>query len=105
MDAVQSTIEEVRRRLERAKASIKAELRDYPQPITACDAQYNHLARERREVGRALARLDEIARERASGGDPTAAMEALVRSLAEIGGDAAVEAGAGLEHRLRSGGI
>ena len=49
MEAVGRAVEEIRRCLEEAKASIKAELRDYPQPITACDAQYNHLAEERRK--------------------------------------------------------
>ena len=55
-------IEDVRQRLEAAKAAIKAEMHGYPRPITGCDAQYNRLADDRRLISGLLVRLDEIER-------------------------------------------
>lgn len=41
-----------------ARADLDAEIRDYPTPISGCDAQYNHLLAERRRVHAALEALD-----------------------------------------------
>ncbi len=49
---------EIRRRLERRKRALFAEIRGYPQPIAGCDAQYQHLADQRGAVTRELARLE-----------------------------------------------
>ncbi|MDP6709403.1 MAG: hypothetical protein QF893_23945 [Alphaproteobacteria bacterium] len=95
MDAVDQAIEEIRDRLAAAKAAIKDELRNYPQPITACDAQYNHLAEERRELSAEIARLDEIVR-RGAQQDPRAAIDGFLRSSAYIDDAAAGEILAGL---------
>ncbi len=48
----------VRRHLEGVNASVAAEIRGYPAPIPACDAQFNHLLEQRRALSRELARLD-----------------------------------------------
>jgi hypothetical protein len=98
MDAVERAVEEIKRCLEEAKASIKAELRDYPQPITACDAQYNHLAEERRQVSRTLARLEAIDREDASIADSARAIDALIQSSPHIDNEVARKIGAVLKH-------
>ena len=48
----------LRARLERTQAIVAAEIRAYPAPIPACDAQYNHLLARRAALSEALARLD-----------------------------------------------
>ncbi len=50
--------EAVRRHLEGVSASVAADIRGYPTPIPACDAQFNHLLEQRRALSRELARLD-----------------------------------------------
>ena len=42
-----------------AQAELIDEIRNYPTPISGCDAQYNHLLAERRRVHAALQALDE----------------------------------------------
>jgi hypothetical protein len=95
MDAVDHAIAEIRDRLAAAKASIKDELRNYPQPITACDAQYNHLAEARRALSSDLARLEEIVR-RGAQQDSRAAIDGFLRSSAYIDDAAADKILAGL---------
>ena len=41
-----------------ARASLAAEMSDYPTPISGCDAQFNHLVAERRRLARALQALE-----------------------------------------------
>ena len=53
----------LRRRLEALGQSVAAEIRTYPRPITACDAQFNHLLELRRLLPLELQRLDAAARE------------------------------------------
>ncbi len=48
----------LRARLERTQEAVAAEIRAYPPPIPACDAQYNHLLERREALSEALARLD-----------------------------------------------
>ena len=48
----------LRARLERMQEAVAAEIRTYPAPIPACDAQYNHLLERREALSEALARLD-----------------------------------------------
>lgn len=40
--------------LEAAKRLIAEEIRDYPTPVSGCDAQYNHLLSRRSQVSKAL---------------------------------------------------
>ncbi len=48
----------LRARLEHMQEAVAAEIRAYPPPIPACDAQYNHLLARRAALSKALARLD-----------------------------------------------
>jgi len=41
-----------------ARTELDSEIRNYPTPISGCDAQYNHLLAERRRVHAALEALD-----------------------------------------------
>ncbi len=53
----------LRRHLDALRAEVAAEIRSYPAPIPACDAQFNHLTEQRRLLALELERLD-AARER-----------------------------------------
>ncbi len=48
----------LRARLVRLQEAVVAEIRAYPAPIPACDAQYNHLLERRAALNEARARLD-----------------------------------------------
>ncbi len=45
-------------RLTQLREAVAAEIRAYPAPIPACDAQYNHLLERRTTLAAALASLD-----------------------------------------------
>ena len=47
-----------RRHLADARDALDAEIRDYPTPVSGCDAQYNHLLAERRRAHEALRVLE-----------------------------------------------
>lgn len=53
----QFAIVTARNALEQALSGISDQMRDYPTPISGCDAQYNHLIAERGRVRAALAAL------------------------------------------------
>ncbi len=48
-------------RIESLKEAVEAEIRSYPPPIPACDAQYNHLLELRRLLPQELRRLERAA--------------------------------------------
>ena len=66
--------ERLRQQLEALVESVTAEIRAYPPPITACDAQFNRLLELRRLVPLELQRLE------AAAGDPTMSVEAFLLS-------------------------
>lgn len=51
-------IQDARRSLAEARQALDMEIREYPTPISGCDAQYNHLLAERRRAHEALRVLD-----------------------------------------------
>ncbi len=48
----------LRARLVQTQEAVAAEIRAYPPPIPACDAQFDHLLERREALSKALARLD-----------------------------------------------
>jgi len=46
--------------LQHAYRLIDTEIRDYPTPISGCDAQFNHLIGERRKISDALNTLNSV---------------------------------------------
>ena len=48
----------LRARLAQLREAVAAEIRAYPAPIPACDAQYNHLLERRAALAEARSRLD-----------------------------------------------
>ena len=65
---------ELRRRLQLLAQEVGEEIHSYPSPITACDAQFNHLLALRRLLPQELERLDVAAR------SADASAEAFIRS-------------------------
>lgn len=61
--SISSAWSAIRRHLESEKSRVQEEIRNYPAPIPACDAQFNFLLEEREnlsaEVARVLALMDE----------------------------------------------
>jgi hypothetical protein len=55
---VDSDWDALRARLAQLQEAVAAEIRAYPAPIPACDAQYNHLLERRAALNEARARLD-----------------------------------------------
>jgi hypothetical protein len=64
---------DTRRRLLTLMREVGAEISAYPRPITACDAQFNHLLELRRMLPGEVARLE------AAAADPSASVEAFIR--------------------------
>ena len=64
---------DARRRLLALMREVGTEISAYPRPITACDAQFNHLLELRRMLPGELARLE------AAAADPSASVEAFIR--------------------------
>lgn len=48
---------EARAALNAARDMVRAEIRDYPTPVSGCDAQYNHLIGQRGAIDDALSAL------------------------------------------------
>ncbi len=55
---VDSDWDALRARLVQLQEAVAAEIRAYPAPIPACDAQYDHLLERRAALAAACARLD-----------------------------------------------
>lgn len=58
MDTYSDCLSVARAELAAARRLLDAEIRDYPTPISGCDAQFNHLLAERQRITEALAQLD-----------------------------------------------
>ena len=71
----------LRARLVQLQEAVAAEIRAYPPPIPACDAQFDHLLERREQLSEALARLD-AARE-----DGSRTLESFVAGLPGLDGD------------------
>lgn len=66
-------------RLERRRARIYEEIRAYPSPIPACDAQYNHLLEERSRIAFELREMAEVASACLESDNPMELVEAFLR--------------------------
>jgi hypothetical protein len=74
----------VRHRLQALMREVAEEIRTYPAPIPACDAQFNRLLELHRLLPEELARLDAAAR------DPSASVQAFIRA-SPCGGELALD--------------
>ena len=79
-DLIASLWEEIRSTLERRQEAIYEAIRDYPPPIPACDAHYNHLLEERTRIAGELGRVRHALSR--SDAPSTAELEAFVEASA-----------------------
>jgi hypothetical protein len=93
-DAAQPVWDAVRRHLESVKRPIDEEIRNYPPPIPACDAHFNHLLEERSRISRELVRLDTVREESATASEYIRAIDAFIASSPYIDDD--------VENRIRA---
>ena len=56
--ATDSRLERAVSELLAARADVTNELKDYPGPVSGCDAQFNHLISVRNAIGNALVALE-----------------------------------------------
>jgi hypothetical protein len=61
--AVRSICHEIRGHLQHKREQITTEIRNYPPPIPACDAQFNYLLEQRARIEQALSQLDALQKE------------------------------------------
>lgn len=50
----------IKRHLEEERHRIYREIRNYPPPIPACDAQFNHLLEQRKRISQELTELEQL---------------------------------------------
>ena len=79
-----SRIDAVRDHLLALKKPVDEEIRAYPPPIPACDAQFNYLLDRRAALSRALVRLDAILQEELPPAEEARALDAFIGSCAEF---------------------
>ncbi|MCB9148657.1 MAG: hypothetical protein H6641_07840 [Caldilineaceae bacterium] len=79
---VQQLCADVRALMVRKKEQIYAEIRAYPFPIPACDAQYNYLLEKRDRASQELQQLDALAAAQANPAATLAALKAVVAESA-----------------------
>jgi len=60
---IESVWKRIREHLENERLRVNEEIKNYPPPIPACDAQFNYLLEERARIGQELGRLEALARE------------------------------------------
>ena len=73
------------RRLDARLATVEQQIRHYPRPRPACDAQFNHLLEQRAAIPREIARLRAAAGAHPAGtGTADRALEEFVRSCPHL---------------------
>ena len=58
---IESILARIREHLHATRRRINQEIKDYPSPIPACDAQFNYLLEERAKISEEIKRLEAIA--------------------------------------------
>jgi hypothetical protein len=71
---------EIRQYLEHRKQQLDEEIRAYPAPIPACDAQFNYLMEQRAQLTRDLGRLATVSKENQVGADDLTWLDEFARS-------------------------
>ena len=74
----------IREQLAADMQRIVEEIRSYPPPIPACDAQFNYLLEERARVFQELGRVDALRQASQSTGDPVGVLDEFVLSSAFV---------------------
>ncbi|MBX3057956.1 MAG: hypothetical protein KF770_15930 [Anaerolineae bacterium] len=73
--------EEIKTHLKQKRDHINDEIRNYPSPIPACDAQFNYLLEERARLTGELNRLHDLYRQGADGANAIQSLHEFMASL------------------------
>ena len=73
-----SVLQLIRRHLQSEMRRVREEIRNYPAPIPACDAQFNFLLAERDALTTELSRLRDLMEQGAVSKDPCSSVEAFL---------------------------
>jgi hypothetical protein len=84
----------IRDHLESERQRINKEIKNYPTPITACDAQFNYLLEEQKRIPQELDRLNVLSKESLTRTDQLKCLDDFIGSSNYIKGEA--------EQRIRS---
>lgn len=84
----------IRDHLESERHRIYEEIKNYPTPIPACDAQFNYLLEERRRIPQELDRLNAFSKESLTRTDCLKCLDEFIASSNYINGE--------VEHKIRS---
>jgi chorismate mutase len=79
----------IKEHLEKERHRIYDEIRNYPPPIPACDAQFNHLLEERRGVSQELAQLEQLSRQDLTPEQHRQSIDQFISSSSYVNHDAA----------------
>ena len=99
-DRVKFLWNKIRQHLETERHRIHDEIRHYPPPIPACDAQFNHLLEERRRISQELAELEELSRQDLAPEQHMKSIDAFIASSHCINDEADRDIRSYLEQRL-----
>ncbi len=91
---MESVFERIREHLENERHRVNEEVKKYPPPIPACDAQFNYLLEERARIAEELDRLKTFVREALTRGARLEGIGEFITSSNYINGEA--------EQRIRS---
>ena len=89
-----TAFERIKEHLENERHRINEEIKNYPPPIPACDAQFNYLLEERVTIGQELERLRALNREGLTRAVGHRSIEQFIESSPYINGE--------VEQRFRS---
>ena len=79
----------VKNQLEAEKIRLNAEIRSYPGPIPACDAQFNHLLEKRTRLAAALVLVDQLLASCHPDSSDDTGIEKLIADIGQIDADMA----------------
>lgn len=88
LEALAPVCGEIRAYLDNKRLQICAEISNYPPPIPACDADFNHLLEERARLGAEIGRLDALHAEGLARGSYADLLDEFVSSSPYIDGEA-----------------
>lgn len=79
-NTAQSALEEIKLHLEHRKEEIYNEIKSYPPPIPACDAQFNYLLELRDVAAQELSQVNALLHESGTDLDPRQTIESFIHS-------------------------
>ena len=94
----------IRSHIEGHKIRVTNEIRSYPMPIPACDAQYNFLLEERGRINREMKQLGALSKDPGDATGPHGTLRAFIETSAYIHHELRQELSAALDRHRKSTG-